>query len=1060
MAGDPFGTEGIRRRVLAAWAASPARFREDANAEEDLVSGAYRDRLLTELAQNAADAAARAGVAGILRLSLLDGELRAANTGAPLEPDGVEALATLRASAKRDEQVVGRFGVGFAAVLAVTDEPSLVSTTGGVRFSAADTLAEVDRIPALADELHRRHRHVPVLRLPWPAAGEPPAGFTSEVWLPLGPGLEIPVRAALAELDPTILLALPALRRIEIDLGTAGHRVLSREDSPDGTVRLRDGDRQVRWRARTAAGTLSADLLAGRPVEERARTGWALTWAVPVDADGVPRPLERRQVVHAPTPSDEPVSLPARLVATFPLGSDRRHVAPGPITELLVREAAAAYAALVADLPPTPASLALVPRPGLAAAELDAALCRSVLAALRATSWLPTVGGPDPAADGAAAPDGAGVADGVPAPDGGADGATADNVPAVAGPAALVAPGDAVVVDAASPELVAALAGVVPALLPADWSGRQQATVLSALGVRRLSTADVVEAVSGVQRPPVWWRQLYVGLADVPDRDALTAIPVPLVDGRTVVGAPGLLLVDEQLPAEVATALSLRIVHPEAAHPLLERLGAMPSSPQAVLADDRVRAAVEASYEEEDPEPVANAVLALVAAAGVTAGELPWLAELALPGADGEWYPAGELLLPGSPLAEVIADDAPFGLVDPDLLAQVGPDVLVAVGVLVTFGVLRVPDVEVDPDGEEHSLDGELEWFEAVLDRLPPQPVPPRLAELVAVRDLELVRPDAWEQALPLVAARPGATAPAVAELQGGERVEIPSYTRWWLATHPVLAGRRPDRLRLPTATDLTGLYDLASRPAAGTGRDSGARSEAELLRLVGCLTGVADLLVDPDAAADLLDRLGDPDRSVLPSTLRDIYPRLAVAFDGFDGYEVEPVDRVRVAPDLVVPASAAVVLDLPYLLPLLGGRSPVPAAAGPGPVADLLGLPFASELVGPARPGSVPVRTLAWRDVAGADLAAERCGGGSVPADAVVAIHDQLLVEVGDGRQVPVPWWPAGGIDHIDSDADISGLGRALAWRLDRWDRRSAAIEALADPANAAVLRAEDTVD
>lgn len=80
---DPFGTARLRRGVLDAWATSPARFREDANAEEDLVLGGYRDRLVVELAQNAADAAARAGVPGRLRLTLRDGALVAANTGAP-----------------------------------------------------------------------------------------------------------------------------------------------------------------------------------------------------------------------------------------------------------------------------------------------------------------------------------------------------------------------------------------------------------------------------------------------------------------------------------------------------------------------------------------------------------------------------------------------------------------------------------------------------------------------------------------------------------------------------------------------------------------------------------------------------------------------------------------------------------------------------------------------------------------------------------------------------------------------------------------------------------------
>ena len=117
--------------MLDAWAASPARFREDANAEEDYALGGYRDRVVVELAQNAADAAARAGVPGRLRLTLRDGTLAASNTGAPLDAAGVEALSTLRASSKRDDArdadagTVGRFGVGFAAVVAVSDSPRI-----------------------------------------------------------------------------------------------------------------------------------------------------------------------------------------------------------------------------------------------------------------------------------------------------------------------------------------------------------------------------------------------------------------------------------------------------------------------------------------------------------------------------------------------------------------------------------------------------------------------------------------------------------------------------------------------------------------------------------------------------------------------------------------------------------------------------------------------------------------------------------------------------------------------------------------------------------------------
>src|SRR5689334_9478655 len=180
---DPFGTARLRRGVLNAWGAGPARFREDANAEEDLVLGGYRDRLVVELAQNAADAAARARTTGRLRLTLHPATqdtpalLAAANTGAPLDAVGVESLSTLRASAKRadTEVAVGRFGVGFAAVLAVSDEPAVVGRTGGVRWSLAEArelAADAARVsPGLGDELRRRDGHVPLLRLPLPAEG-------------------------------------------------------------------------------------------------------------------------------------------------------------------------------------------------------------------------------------------------------------------------------------------------------------------------------------------------------------------------------------------------------------------------------------------------------------------------------------------------------------------------------------------------------------------------------------------------------------------------------------------------------------------------------------------------------------------------------------------------------------------------------------------------------------------------------------------------------------------------------------------------------------------------
>ncbi|MGY1753739.1 sacsin N-terminal ATP-binding-like domain-containing protein [Blastococcus sp. SYSU D01042] len=983
---DPFGAGELRRRVLAAWTESPARFREDANAEEDLVRGGYRDRLLVELAQNAADAAQRSGEPGRLLLELGGGRdpvLRAANTGAPLDAAGVEGLATLRASAKRgDPGSVGRFGVGFAAVLAVTDEPAVHSTTGGVRFSAARTRTAVAAVPDLAAELAARDGAVPVLRLPEPADGAPPEGFATEVVLPLRAGARDRVAAALAALDAELLLALPGLREIEVVVdGT--HRVLSRDGAPP-LVRLADGDVVRRWKVTTASGELPADLLGRLRVEERDRRGWSLTWAVPVDDDGVPQPLPGRQVVHAPTPSDEPLGLPVRLIAPFPLGPDRRHVLPGPVTDALVAAAAEAFAGWLAALPADPALLALVPRPALAGAELDAAVCAAVLDRLRGTAWLPAAG---------------------------EDG--------------RVAPLRAAVLDDASEQRVAAFTGALPGLLPAGWSRRSDGAALAALGVRRIGVAEAVEAVRGVDRPSSWWARLYAAL-DGADREELGALPVPLADGRTAHGPAAVLLPEEGVPAARLAPLGLRLADPEAVAPpaarrLLERLGARPATAAAVLADPAVRAAVERSLETADdvggPDPgeLADAVLALVAAAGPAADDAPWLAELALPDADGGWAPAGELLLPGSPLAAVLEPGA-LGVLDPGFAEDA--EALRRIGVLGTFALVRAEDpLDLDVDGVE-------DWADAVLERVPPDAPSPTWPVLTAVRDLELVAD--WPGALRLLAELPSA-AWADVDLAGST---VPGYLRWWLSTHPVLDGRRPDRLRHPGAAQLQGLYESADADPA-------------LLELLRPPATLDDVLTDVDGAIDLLHRLGDPSRTVRPGLLRTVHARLAQALDGID---VAPPDRVRVAPDRVT--ADAVVLDAPWLQPLVRADV-VPAGGAPGAVADLLDLPLASEVVA-GQPGPPRGRVRPWAEVPGAELAASRLGLDQLTGQ--VAVDRGLAVE---GTRVR--WWP-GEPDRVDGTPEA--LGRALAWRAGRWELRQALAEAFAHPERALDLVAEDSLE
>ncbi|MFE3580894.1 sacsin N-terminal ATP-binding-like domain-containing protein [Streptomyces vinaceus] len=1046
---DPFGTARLRRGVLDAWGAGPARFREDANAEEDLALGGYRDRLVVELAQNAADAAARAGVPGKLRLTLHPGEgghavLAVANTGAPLDATGVESLSTLRASAKREPAgpgattagptgsaaTVGRFGVGFAAVLAVSDEPAVLGRHGGVRWSLAEA-REMARdaangSPGLGDELRRRDGHVPLLRLPLPAEGTAPDGYDTVVVLPLRDASAGDlVQRLLAGIDDALLLTLPGLAEIVVETPQEGTRTLRRRDegpytviedagasSGAGTGAGAPGETR-RWRTVRHSGLIERALLADRPVEERLRPVWTVAWAVPVDTEGAPVRPATASVVHAPTPTDEPLGIPALLIATLPLDTARRHPAPGPLTDFLVERAADAYAELLGSWDPVSTALVdLVPGP-LGQGPLDGALRAAVLERLPRTAFL-------------------------------APAAPAEHAEHAEERAAL-RPFEAEVVEGAGAETVRVLSEVLPTLLPAGLERRPE---LRTLGVGRLPLGDAIERIAGIERGPQWWHRLYDTLAGV-DPDRLSGLPVPLADGRTTIGPRHVLLPDADTPKDLAR-MGLKVAHPDAAHPLLERLGALPATPRAVLTTPQVRAAVAASldagdiWDEDalDAEELAEVVLRLVRDADLAPGDEPWLGALALPDEDGELTPAGELLLPGSPLASVIREDeVPY--VDGELAERWGAQPLTACGVLATFQLVRAADLVLDPD-ELEPRDGDFAepddaglldavdvWCEDVLDQLPETPLPPVATELVAVRDLDLVDDDCWPQALAMLAQPPlrdALTQPVRVLLPDGTTQSVRPYTAWWLRDHPVLDGRRPAGLRAAGGDPLlAGLYT----PADATGFE-----DEQVLRALGVRTTVPALLDEPGGAAELLGRLADPDREVSDRQLHALYGALA----DLDPDQVTLPDELRAVVDgevVVVDAADALIADAPDLLPLTAGLPLLPVApARAADLAELLQVRRVSETVPaevttPGEEHEVPesVRILL---------------GPSTPETYLE--HEELIaggVEL-DWRRTP---------DGTLHASTLEGVAAGLAWAAAQWPRRFEVAALLEDPSRTAEL-------
>jgi hypothetical protein len=979
-----FGVTDLRTSVLQAWRGSPTRFREDANAEEDLRLGGYRDRLLVELAQNAADAA---GTGGVLRLSVVDGELRAANTGAPLTEAGVAALASLRASAKRGARTVGQFGVGFAAVLAVSDEPRVVSTTGGVAFSAARTRELVGDLPEVAE----RDGAVPVLRLAWALADDEPSvpdGFDTEVRLPLRP--EVDAAELLAECAaeaPDLLIALPGLSRIEV-----GEQTWWREDNEDGTVVLHGPTGRVRWLLRRSSGELDAAVVEGLGVEARQRPEWAVCWAIPIDDEGVPRPLDE-DVLHAPTPTDERLSLPARLLASIPVEASRRRLMPGAAADAVLAAAARAYTDLVLAVQPEHRTL-LVPLPDFPKSEVDGQLRALLISELRTSVWLPLQEG------------------------------------------GFGTPARSRVLDVLAPELADLLADIVDGLAKAELSGVAHARQLAALEVPRLRLAEVSAMLSGQDREPAWWARLYAALDPVAEldstaREELGNLPVPLIDGRTVTGPRDVLLpdFDQETLAELSTmdVTGLRVAHPDAVHRLLERLGARPAGPADLL--DAMRTAVERSMDDAesgvDTTSLVDTVLWLTESTGARRGERPWLGTLALPDSDGEFRHADELILPSSPLrevfdADVIGKDSPLGVLADELASRWTPDVLAAVGVIDSFVVV----FDDSPGGPDHELADEEAWWAAIDGDLNPP------STFAGVRDLDLVADDKWPEALRLLAAEPE-TWQAIL-LPGG-------YTSWWLARNARLAGASPRSWRLPDADALAGVYDPIP--------DIGVR--IDLLAAIGVRASLT--VTDVADVTDVLRRLGDPARAVPSGVAMRAHGVLAEAVrsGSVDAGEVELDERVRALSGASVSGEQTVVLDSPWLLAAFTPDHIV--AADPDdaePLAELLDLPLAADevdadaLIGNGQPVS-------WSDL-GAVVAASELLDRPVP-DGLVVVYDELAVRRGDTRY-HVAWWVTeDGVVHAEDTP--AGLSRALAWAVDRWHDRHLLAALLDDPTAATYL-------
>ncbi|MFL6122983.1 sacsin N-terminal ATP-binding-like domain-containing protein [Actinophytocola sp.] len=150
-------------RAIASYQANPHLISEHSNHEESIRVGGYANRTLLELVQNAADAMSgvsddQGDSAGRVEI-VLDTEgqtLYCANAGRPFSLNGLTAITHAHLSSKRGDEI-GRFGLGFKSVLAVSDAPQVFSRSVSFEFNSNTSRAEITRIGSPA-------KRYPILR--------------------------------------------------------------------------------------------------------------------------------------------------------------------------------------------------------------------------------------------------------------------------------------------------------------------------------------------------------------------------------------------------------------------------------------------------------------------------------------------------------------------------------------------------------------------------------------------------------------------------------------------------------------------------------------------------------------------------------------------------------------------------------------------------------------------------------------------------------------------------------------------------------------------------------
>ena len=319
--------------ALASYAADALLVQEHANKELGTAQGGYGRRQIYELVQNAADELI-SQPGGTIKILLTSEALYCANEGAPISEDGINAILMSDLSVKRGSEI-GRFGVGFKSVLAITRRPLFLSRSGSFKFDPEEAETRIRSIVPDAERIPYLRTAIVVDPVVTAAEDEGLTELmrwaTTVVKLPLDEPASAWLNDDVADFPAEFLLFSPHVGRVVLEDRTTGSLREILVTADNGYCVLDEDGATHGWRLFNVDHHPSKEALddAG---EIARRDTVPVIWAVPDEA-GRGRGRSR---FWAFFPTTNETTLTGIINAPWKTNEDRQNLLEGPFNEELL----------------------------------------------------------------------------------------------------------------------------------------------------------------------------------------------------------------------------------------------------------------------------------------------------------------------------------------------------------------------------------------------------------------------------------------------------------------------------------------------------------------------------------------------------------------------------------------------------------------------------------------------------------------------------------------------------------------------------------------------------